>query len=399
MSFSEAKNPYRPGVGLRPTFLAGRDSRIAEFKRVLRQAPEIPGNVRLTGLRGVGKTVLLGKLQEVSEEQGWMTISVELEPRHCADETFSALIESKADDLISRASLVGKIKGKVHEAVNNLRSMATVTFEGFEWSLAGDLDKATRDVAQKLDEACRAATQVGKHGVVIYFDEAQVLTDEKSPVGNHPLSTLVAAISTLQKQQVPVCLVLCGLPTLAVNLLSARTYSERMFRGFEIGALDDEDARAAFTIPLEENIIGATPELVDRVVKAVAGYPYFIQLWGAELWEHAFESDLSEIGTEVLDVIEPRILERLDLDFYEPRIQSLTPAEQDLLISSANCEYPPIVVEQLNDMSVKAPGNVNVLLGRLVKANILYRPRKGQYLYTAPQFREFLQRRKAEVLP
>lgn len=86
---------------------------------------------------------------------------------------------------------------------------------------------------------------------------------------------------------------------------------------------------------------------------------------------------------------------RLDLDFYEPRIASLTPAEQDLLIDSSRCRYPPLMVSELNSRSPKSPGNVNVVLGRLVTANVLYRRRKGQYEYAASGFHAFLRRRKS----
>lgn len=97
--------------------------------------------------------------------------------------------------------------------------------------------------------------------------------------------------------------------------------------------------------------------------------------------------------TIVLDEVRERIFERLDLDFYEPRVASLTPAEQDLLLDTSRCAYPPIVVAELVDQSPKSSGNVNVLLGRLVASNVLYRLRKGQYEYTAPGFRDFLLRR------
>lgn len=165
--------------------------------------------------------------------------------------------------------------------------------------------------------------------------------------------------------------------------------------GYELLAhLGAVDAMKTFTEPLASAVsISADQELVERVVADVEGYPYFIQLWGAELWDAANAADAAVITTAILEAIEDRIHERLDLDFYEPRVESLTPAEQDLLTASAQCAYPPLAVSELNEASSKSNDNVNVLLGRLVKANVLYRPRKGQYLYTAPKFREFLQRR------
>ncbi|RWZ52706.1 ATP-binding protein [Labedella phragmitis] len=389
-----ARNPFRPGVGLQPEYLAGRDAAIAQFRRVLAGAPEIPGNARITGLRGVGKTVLLKRLQEVAEEVGFATIATELEPRHCNDSAFETLLARQQAELAKRLSTIERVKRVAADAAQALRRIATVTFEGFEWSLAGDLDPTTHDVASTLLAAVESALAADKAGLVLFFDEAQVLVDDKAASGSHALSSLIAAVSTLQKQNVPISLVLCGLPTLTVNLLTARTYSERMFRGFKVDSLGFEDAAKAFTEPLSAAAaIKADDDLVERVVKDVEGYPYFIQLWGAELWDATHDAGSARMSIGVLEAIEERIHERLDLDFYEPRVESLTPAEQDLLVASAQCPYPPLAVADLNEASSKSNDNVNVLLGRLVKANVLYRPRKGQYLYTAPKFREYLQRR------
>jgi hypothetical protein len=386
-------NPYRPGVGLRPAYLAGRQGNIDTFKSTLASAPAIPGNARVTGLRGVGKTVLLARFQEEAEAAGWSTISVELEPRHCTDAALSELIKSKAEELAQNLSAAVRVRGAAKNAAAAARKALTVTYEGFEWSMAGDLDPSSKEVAEYILKASALATKAGKRGLVLLLDEAQILIDDKAATGDHPLSTLVAAVSTLQKQAAPVCLVLCGLPTLAVNLLTARTYSERMFRGFKIGSLDADDAIAAFREPIANTGVQATNELVDQVVQDVDGYPYFVQLWGAELWETTVNAGMNVMTLETLKLIEDRIQERLDLDFYEPRIESLTPAEQDLLMASATCDYPPLMVSDLNAASPKSNENINVLLGRLVKANVLYRPRKGQYRYTAPKFRDFLIRR------
>ena len=127
----------------------------------------------------------------------------------------------------------------------------------------------------------------------------------------------------------------------------------------------------------------------------VEGYPYFLQLWGSELWEAADLAGVDRFTSKLLVATHPDIHGRLDRDFYEPRIATLTPAEQDLLAASAECPYPPLRSAELSSASEKTPGNVNVLLGRLVDAGALYRIRKGEYAYTAPRFRDYLLRRAA----
>lgn len=392
-----AKNPYRPGVGLQPAHLAGREPQIRRFRSTLAAAPGIPANLRLTGLRGVGKTVLLRRFEQSAQDDGWATVLLELEPRHNGDERLTSLLAGHLDQLQRELSKAYRLRGAVAGAVEAARRTVAVTFEGFEWSLGGDLAMRTAALAESLVATVEAAMRAGREGVVLLFDEAQILYDEKARDGDHPLSMLLAAVSLLQRQDVPVALVLCGLPTLTINLLEARTYSERMFRGDEVGSLPMVEARQAFLVPLEGTGRSASDELVDRVLTTVEGYPYSIQLWGAELWDAATYAGSDTLTVSILAEVEADIYRRLDLDFYAPRVDALTPAEQDLLGDAGGCSYPPLLAGELGGRSPKSTGNVNVLLGRLVKANVVYRQGKGRYFYTAPGFDAFLSRRAARL--
>jgi len=169
--------------------------------------------------------------------------------------------------------------------------------------------------------------------------------------------------------------------------------SERLFRGEVVDSLPHDEAIAALTLPLEATTRTTDLRVAEALVDEVEGYPYFIQLWGSELWDAADLGGVERFTPDLLAAARPDIYERLDRDFYDPRVATLTPAEQDILFASARCPYPPLRSADLNQASDKTPGNVNVLLGRLVEAGVLYRIRKGEYAYTAPKFREYLQRR------
>jgi hypothetical protein len=224
------------------------------------------------------------------------------------------------------------------------------------------------------------------------LDEAQLVRDERDRRGEHPLSLLIAPVVALQREELPLGLVLCGLPTLTSNLQKARSYSERLFRGEDVGSLAPDEALDAFARPLEQTARMTDRKLAAAVVEEVEGYPYFVQLWGSELWDAADLAGVDRFSMRLLEATRADIYARLDRDFYEPRIATLTPAEQDVLAASASCPYPPLRSAALNRASEKTPGNVNVLLGRLVDAGALYRVRKGEYAYTAPKFREYLLR-------
>lgn len=251
------------------------------------------------------------------------------------------------------------------------------------------------DLAKALFETTDLALRKGRTGVVLLLDEAQAIRDDRDRSGEHPLSILISAVALLQRAEVPLGLVVCGLPTLTGNLLRARSYTERMFRGEEIDSLRGDEAEQALEAPLADTPVRIGDDVVHEVVAEVEGYPYFIQLWGAELWDAAVAAGTTDLTAGLLDAARPEIYRRLDIDFYEPRIATLTPAEQDVLLASAACAYPPLVVADLNETVDKSPGNINVLLGRLVETGVFYRVRKGQYEYTAPKFREYLERRAA----
>jgi len=396
MSHPLEKNPFRPGVGTKPLYLAGRDQSLRRFRSVLRAAPEQPANMRLTGLRGVGKTVLLGEFRTVAQSSDWASAFLELQPGHNTDDAVSEAITAALKAAREEVSRVERLKSTVGGATRKVGTLG-IGWGEFRMTYEPGASPAREDLSRALFEAVESIVKHGKDGLVLLLDEAQVIRDETRASGHHPLSLLVASVSSLQKAELPIGMVLCGLPTLTGNLLRARSYTERMFRGEEIGSLGREDAKAALIQPMVDSPVVIEPGLAERIVEEVEGYPYFLQLWGAELWDAAEIAGVDRFSEPLLREALSEIYRRLDLDFYEPRIDTLTPAEQDVLLASADCSYPPLVVADLNEAISKTPGNINVLLGRLVESGVLYRIRKGQYEYTAPKFRDYLVRRTKGV--
>ena len=394
MSAAFGKNPFRPGAGTRPLHLAGREGPQRRFRAMLRAAPEQPANMRLTGLRGVGKTVLLGEFQTAAEEDGWTAAALELQPGHNTEDTLVDAVCRLADRSKEALSRMERLRAAVGGAVRRAGTIG-VTWNEITLSYDPLIGSVRDELTRSLFETVEMALGKGRDGFVILLDEAQVIRDGRDRQGEHPLSLLIASVVALQRRELPLGLVACGLPTLTGNLLRARSYTERMFRGEEIGSLDPPDAREAFEQPLSETggEVTAEEDLVEAVVAEVEGYPYFIQLWGAELWDAAEVAGTQMLTRALLDAARSDIYRRLDIDFYEPRVSALTPAEQDVVLATAQCDYPPLAVADLNAAVDKSPGNINVLLGRLVESGVLYRIRKGRYEYTAPKFREYLLRR------
>jgi hypothetical protein len=313
-----------------------------------------------------------------------------LQPSHNTDEALRQTLGLLLERTRARLSRLARLRSVAGRALR--AASLSVTWE--ELSLSISFGSAREeDLARDLFATVELAIAKGRAGIALLLDEAQLIRDKRDRGGEHPLSLLLAPVVALQRRELPLALVLCGLPTLTGNLQRARSYSERLFRGEEIDSLALDQALEAFLRPLEQTSRSAERKLARTVVEEVKGYPYFLQLWGSELWDAADLTGVDRFTTRLLDAARPDIYSRLDRDFYEPRVATLTPAEQDLLTASAACPYPPLRAVDLVGASVKSPGNVNVLLGRLVEAGALYRIRKGEYAYTAPRFRDYVLRR------
>jgi hypothetical protein len=371
-------------------YLAGRDAPLRRFDAMLRASPEQQANMRVTGLRGVGKTVLLEVFAEHAQAQEWEPALIELQPGHNTDAAIAATLRSLMERVRQRLSRLARLRSIAGKALTS--TTLSMTWEEVSLSVSFG-STSEEDLARELFDTVGLALAKGRRGLIILLDEAQLIRDERDRHGEHPLSLLIAPIVALQRRELPLGLVLCGLPMLAGNLQKARSYSERLFRVEEIDSLAPSDAMEAFTRPLEETARAADRSLAETVATEVKGYPYFLQLWGSELWDAADLAGMDRLTPKLLDESRPEIYGRLDRDFYDPRLAALTPAEQDLLLASAKCPYPPLRSTDLGARSKKTTGNVNVLLGRLTEAGALYRIRKGEYAYTAPKFRDYLRRR------
>ncbi len=334
--------------------------------------------------------MLLETFAERAQEHDWEPAFMELQPSHNTDTLLEVAIGTLLERIRQRLSRMARLRSAAGRALGS--TSLQVSWEDVSLSVSFG-SKREEDLARELFATVALALAKGRAGVVLLLDEAQLIHDERDRHGEHPLSLLLAPIVALQRREIPLGLVLCGLPTLTGNLQKARSYSERLFRGEEIDSLTQAQALEAFTRPLEQTARSASATLAKAVVSEVEGYPYFLQLWGSELWDAAEIAGVKRITPGLLEAARPDIYGRLDRDFYDPRLATLTPAEQDLLLASARCHYPPLRSADLAGASAKSTGNVNVLLGRLVDACALYRIRKGEYAYTAPKFRDYLSRR------
>ena len=161
-----ARNPYRPGAAVSPRFLAGRDGEQRRFLSVLAASPELPANVRITGLRGVGKTVLLKCLEEKAEDSGWMCSRVQVEPRHNTDAGLTDLVTDLSRAMIRRVSTAARVRQTMEGAAAATLGRVRVAWKDIEFSLAAG-GARERDVAKELYNTVSTVVHNGYRGYML----------------------------------------------------------------------------------------------------------------------------------------------------------------------------------------------------------------------------------------
>lgn len=391
MANDQSANPFRPGNGVLPAYLAGREKPLAEFDAFVADGHPLHANWTVTGLRGTGKTVLVETAAARAEAAGWLTLERELGERHRDDARLADAIEEDVDALRSRCGRVSAIEQSVARSARLLRrsrvSIGGVEFEPEPITPRSAADRM-RDALVRLSEALAGAN---RPGALLLYDEAHLLADDKARE-RYPLSSLLAALGALQRTGEPrVRVVLAGLPTLSINLKRARTYAERMFRHVVLSNLERGDAWDALTIPLAQTPRRFATSVVGEIVEATGGYPYFLQFFGAYLWRAA---PSTEVTAAAYRGVEPGLLHELDLAFFDDRFQVATPAEQAVLVAMAR-ETGRVYLATIRRRLPGTPGLAE-LIRRLIDRGLLYRESRGAYDFALPLFRAYL-RRRAEI--
>ncbi len=270
-------NPYSPGAGLRPAVLAGRDGERAAFDAVLQRAT-LDRPVRglmLTGLRGVGKTVLLNELADSAEEAGWITVGMEV--RSDGARPFLATVAQQLSAGLRRG-LGRKIGTATTRALASVKAFSLTVDPTGQIGVNIDLDAAGSgdlevDFAALAVDVGRRARELGI-GVAVMVDELQEL-DKRT------LAAVAAAAHAAGQRGVPFVIVGAGLPSLPGRLAEAKSYSERLFDYRPPARLDADTAARAVTEPAADSGASWEPDAVTTVVDAANGYPYFLQEYGS----------------------------------------------------------------------------------------------------------------------
>lgn len=394
-------NPYRPGAGQTPPWLAGRDQEQQQFKRLLQQDIVLE-NLIITGLRGIGKTVLLESLKPIAVNDDWLWTG----------EDFSQSLGLSEDRLVMRlltdiAYLTSSVVVEQKHGVGFL-SEDTPTYLNYP-TLKSLYDQTPGLPADKLKRVFEVTWQVvsavNKRGIVFAYDEAQTLSDNPS-ASQYPLSLLLDVFQAIQRKGIRFMLVLTGLPTLQPNLVATRTYSERLFHIFVLRQLSDGESKEAILKPLLDDQGKSKPGMVmfddtaiETIVRESGGYPYFIQYLCRETYD-VYQQQITNGETPSVPV--EAIMNRLDNNFFYGRWAKSTDRERELMIIIAKAglkEFTPtqaMTASKDSDFRSFSLSQIAGYLKKLIDEGLIYKDKRGVYSFAVPLMEGYILRNLSE---
>lgn len=400
------KNPFRPGAGHMPPYLAGRQAETEEFRRLLTQETVLK-NLILTGLRGLGKTVLLETFKPMAIEAGWLWVGTDLSESTSISEDNLA-IRLLTDLAVATTPLPYKSHERQKPGFTQEKEQVKVTLEYS--TLKTIYDQTPGLVSDKLKNVLETVwTRVQsseRRGIIFAYDEAQNLADHAEK-DQYPLSLLLDLFQSLQRKGFRFMLALTGLPTLFPKLVAARTFAERMFTIIFLQPLNEKETTEAIKEPIkqEQNCpITFANKTIKSIWRVTRGYPYFVQYICREMfdvWVQAYESSKPLPGIQISG-----IMRKLDSDFFAGRWAKATDRQRELLIlisTLLNCDSEFTVqeiVEQSSNRAAKKPfssSHINQMLAVLGEAGLIYKNRHGKYSFAVPLLGDFIRRQQSEA--
>ncbi|WP_091116574.1 ATP-binding protein [Geodermatophilus dictyosporus] len=388
------RNPYAPGAGQRPPELAGRDDELSAFdvvlERIARGRPE--RSLVLTGLRGVGKTVLLNQLRSAAIGRGWGTGKIEARPdqslrRPVASALHMALRELRHPDQESMDAVLGTLKAFAQRLTSADAKVRDRWQPGIDVAAStgrADSGDMEIDLVELLSDAAGLAADVGR-GIALFVDEMQ-------DVQAADVSAICAACHELSQQGAPLIVVGAGLPHLPAVLSASKSYSERLFRYLRIDRLDRPAADRALLAPAEREDVAFEPAALDALYAAADGYPYFVQAYGKVTWDVAAASPITAADVAMAA---PVAEAELAVGFFGSRYDRATPAEREYMHAMAELGGPagaPVATAEVAATLGRKPASLSPARDSLIKKGLVYSAERGQIAFTVPHFGRYLLR-------
>lgn len=388
------KNPYAPGAGTPPPELAGRDELIERAAIALDRirAGRAARSLILHGLRGVGKTVLLNRIEIDAEARGFASVQVEA-PEGRSLPAILIPVLRVALLRLDRGRRMRANLAKAGRALAGFAKALRVKYKDIEVSTdfepergladTGDLDTDLTD----LLAAVGSAAHEYRAAVVLFIDELQYVREDQ-------LASLIRAFHSASQRQLPITMLAAGLPQLIGQMGRAKSYAERLFEFVPIERLDDKAASVALRVPAEKEGVAFAQEAIAEILRHTMGYPYFLQEWGRHAWNVADSSPISRADARCATAL---ALAELDAGFFRVRFDRLTPTEKRYLRAMAELGPGPHRSGDIAAQLEKSVTSVAPVRNELIAKGMIYSPAHGDTAFTVPLFDDFMKRIMPEL--
>ena len=384
-------NPYTPGSGARPHELAGRATEVQELDVALQRLliGRSAKSQLLTGLHGVGKTVLLSEFGRMAARRGFIHEHIEVGddgglPLRLAVALSKALLKLGGKK---------KVKGVNRRALGVLKAF-TLTLPDSAGSLLLDVEvevvpglsdsgHLSSDLSGLFDEVGQAA-RAHEGGVFLTLDEMHRLPPAS-------LEALVLGLHGVSQLGLPFVIAGAGLPTLPALSGEARSCLEGLFRFRPLGPLSPDEGADALVGPAQAEGVGWKTPALARMYEVTMGYPCFIQEFAKQAW------DLAEDGSKAIRLGDversiPLATAELDEGFFGARAAGTTAVERAYLRAMA--ELGPGVVRsgEVAELLGKKTTQVAPVRDALIKKSLCFSPHFNELAFTVPMFDQFMRR-------
>lgn len=380
-------NPYRPGAGMSPAYLAGRDNTINEAQNIL-QAINYGYSARSVvyyGLRGVGKTVLLNYIETLADEMDLPSEYMEIAER---DRSFHSQMALHIYKLINRLSLLKNIESHIKKALSILKAFTIkygcddISIEVNPANGISDTGNLANDMTE-LFLALGVIAQKQNKGVVLFIDEIQYIKDDE-------FEALMEAIHRTNQKNYPIVIFSAGLPKIAKIAGDVKSYAERLFDFIEIDSLNNEEAKLALIEPAKRFQINYTDEAVNKIIEITQGYPYFLQEYGKWVWECKKEESIIDI--KIVNKAYDKFEQSLDKAFFKVRHDRATAREIEFMTAMVACEKLPCSTKEIANIMGESIQAISPLRAQLIHKGFIYAAKRGEVDFTVPQFDKYLKR-------
>ena len=379
-------NPYRPGAGLMPVYIAGRDEDIQNVSQMFDALTmDIPTqSIIFSGLRGVGKTVLINKLQSIAEEKGIFCKHIEIEERN----DFISQIAECSQAFLRTISAKEKFKHLIQKPLEAIKSLVvsfnpednsfSLSMQDRELYVSNNLTQTLTEVFSTIGETAQK-TEIP---ICFFIDEIQYMKQNQ-------LGSLIAALHRANQLGYPIMIIGAGLPKIYKMISDEKSYSERLFMYKKIDSLTDEQSEKAIEEPAKKFNIIYAHEATNKIVEITKGYPFFIQQLCKIVYDKT-NKDVIELS-DVENCID-EFLSSLDERFFKSRYERCAESDKKFIFAMVECGELPCTISNVAHNLNKTVGSISTTRAQLISKGIIYPVRYKELDFTVPEFSGYIQR-------